>query len=277
MDEKINKLTFEMGFSRAEAIMALTETNGNMDNAIENLLQQKYAPPPYSSTNVSSSDKNIECPDQNSFSSENLSKSSSQETNFSPDKIPFDFIKNIPAEFVLPCLPPPYQKVDTMNKVKDWEDESKLFHITENTERNPHTDISKYYQKRCNVCFNEILTLADDGTKHIEEIVQHKMNYFHYSCFTKKFGPKCAYCCFPLFLPDKDHEISGQYLVYKDRDYHVECYTKYAGPRCSYCCNVIVEVPGGEYSGKRIIDGLKEYHVECYNKKVYAIWRAKNS
>lgn len=65
--------------------------------------------------------------------------------------------------------------------------------------------------------------------------------------------------------------------MYKNKDYHVECYEKYAGPRCTYCFNVIIEKPNGEFSGNWVVDRQQEFHVECYQKKMYAIWRAKNS
>lgn len=103
------------------------------------------------------------------------------------------------------------------------------------------------------------------------------LQLYHKDCFRKKFGPKCSYCFLLLSEPDKDNELSGQYLIYKEKNYHVECYEKYAGPRCTYCFNVIIERPNGDYSGNWVVDGYKEYHYECYQRKMYALWKAKNS
>lgn len=78
-------------------------------------------------------------------------------------------------------------------------------------------------------------------------------------------------------MADKDHDLSGKYLVYSNKDYHVECYEKYAGPRCTQCFNVIIERPNGEFSGNWVIDGKNEYHTECYQKKIQTAWRVQNT
>ena len=46
-DEKIKTLVNEMGFSADEASMALRETGGDMEMAINKILAGECAPPPY--------------------------------------------------------------------------------------------------------------------------------------------------------------------------------------------------------------------------------------
>ena len=163
-----------MGFQRAEAIMALTETNGNMDSAIKNLSLQKYAPPAYSDIENCGIICAVESPDGCNSNLEKVFTAANFENQpFAAANAPMD----IPDEFALPCLPPPYEKVNTLNKVRDWEDQSNVFHINEKNTGNLPIDLVKYDQKRCSVCFNQILTLGEDGMKFIEgDIVQHNFN-----------------------------------------------------------------------------------------------------
>lgn len=298
-DLEINKLVNEMGFGREESRMAIQDADGNIDTAIEKLVNGNYAPPPYSpaaavappnpavpvlteESSVKSKEK-----DHSSFLPHFLSdlthrNKSTPTYEDHPTAPPLSSIGGIypdlpPSNFDnLNSLPPPYEKIEKSEKIKKWEQDENVFHLTvDNYKANNFIGFS--YSERCSVCFSQLAQGELDMKSLKENIITQRGKYYHYNCFTKKFGPKCAYCCFPLAQPDKDHELSGKYLMYKNKDYHVECYEKYAGPRCTYCFNVIIEKPNGEFSGNWVVDRQQEFHVECYQKKMYAIWRAKNS
>lgn len=163
-------------------------------------------------------------------------------------------------------MPPPYEKVEKIDSIQKWEKESNVTYFNEDGSNN--SSQNSLFNERCCSCF--------DAMKN-EEVASQNGKFYHKECFRKKFGPKCSYCLFPLTDPDKDCDLSGQYLVYKDKTYHVECYEKYAGPRCTYCFDVIIEKPKGDFSGNWVVDGHKEYHVECYQRKMKAKWHADNA
>lgn len=290
----LNKLVNEMGFNRMEAQMALEESRGDINIATNKLTSGAYAPPPYApvsekaaypSHQASIGEKNrIDDPSKLNFSNVLGNITGKHNAPIVEDKpsapsftsLTHDLQK---IQIELPegtkQMPPPYEVIDKSNKVKAWEKDANVFHFDcSQSSSSPSASRKEqpiYLQQgeRCDVCFNIL-----EGTTNI--LSQNK-KVFHGTCFRKKFGPKCAYCCFPLSLPDKDHDLSGKYLMYKGKDYHVECYEKYAGPRCTSCFNVIIERPNGEFSGSWIMDGSSEYHTECYQKKLHSLWRAQNT
>jgi len=306
-EELISQLVTDMGFNRAEASMALDDTSGDLEKAVDKLLQGDYAPPPYTPSNGAQfqpmctntraettvrEEKSFDKPGDNdlyptmkNFLSDLTGRSKRPEydeenpsappllvdlSDDRPEGMSSSFTDIRPQWQQFDTLPPPYEKFEKDSKIKNWEQEMSITHPSESTD---FVDFSASRSERCPVCFNAVVSVT--GGK--EGIVCHRGKIFHQACFMKKHGPQCAHCCFPLTQPDKDHELSGKYIVYKKKDYHVECYEKYAGPRCSHCFNVIIERPSGEFSGQYVIDRHKEFHIECLQKKMYSTWKAKNS
>jgi len=303
-EELIDKLVKDMGFNRAEATMALNDASGNMERAVDKLLNGDYAPPPYTPTNEPASTEPL-CtggqmntaseqkppveggayPSVRNFLSELTGRSTRpvfDEENPTAPPLVVDLpdiddnrrstaLNEPQLPHQLHTLPPPYEILQKETKMKSWEEEMSI----EFAERD-FVNYTASESERCAVCFSAILS-PDGSTRRREDIMCHKGQIFHQACFTKKHGPKCSHCCFPLTQASKDHDLSGHYLVYKNKDYHVECYERFAGPRCSYCFNVIIERPKGEFSGQYVIDGHREFHLECMQKKLHSTWLAKNS
>jgi len=312
-EEMVNKLVNDLGFNRTEATMALEDTLGDVDRAIDRLLQGDYAPPPYTSTSTTSDaegehlTKHPHTNAQNEKS--NCYSSKKQETNLYPSMK--NFLNALPGrsrrpevEQEDPTAPPllvdlsdageqeptpsssssntVQQQFDTLpppyqkfKKDNKMRDWEQEMQISYYNEQSGTGDFSGFSASRSERCpVCFNAAVSEAGGSH--GIVCHKGQVFHHGCFMKKHGPQCAHCYFPLTQADKDHELSGQYLVYKNKDYHVECYEKYAGPRCSHCFNVIIERGSGEFSGQYVIDNHKEYHIECLQQKMYSTWRAKN-
>jgi len=302
---ELHMLINEMGFNRIEAEMALQESRGDVNAAIGKLTSGTYAPPPYdpvgieqtatASSNISEKNR-VDEPSKLTFSNLLADLKGSHKAPVVEDKPTAPSFSNLSNDvnqikLELPEtareMPPPYEVVDKSHKVKAWEKEANVFYFDAPSSRssssaspstgaygggfNQFQSQSIYLKQgdRCDACYSLLETT--------EDVLTQNDKIYHGKCFRKKFGPKCAYCCFPLSLPDKDHDLSGRYLVYKKKDYHVECYEKYAGPRCTYCFNVIIERPNGEFCGSWIVDGSHEYHTECYQKKLHSAWRAQNS
>lgn len=283
---ELENLVNDMGFNRMEASMALDETAGNMNDAIKNLLAGKYAPPPYQQEYAApelvklSENNRIDNPSKKKFSNllaDLRGKHKAPVVNNDHPTAPS--IVDLPNEFNkfdLPNgvkeLPPPYDIMDKTEKIKDWEKDLNVFYF--DAPNNANKVMQSFSrdgttEDRCDACFNIL--------ENFEDVLYQGRKIYHGQCFRKKYGPKCSYCCFPLTMPDKDHDLSGRYMVYQNKDYHVECYEKYAGPRCSQCFNVIIERINGEFSGNWIVDGNYQYHVECYRKKLNTQWRVKHS
>lgn len=281
-NSELEKLVNDMGFNRMEASMALDETAGNMNNAIKNLLAGKYAPPPYQQEYAApefvklSENNRIDDPSKKTFSNLLADLRGKHNAPVVNDHPTAPSIVDLPRneffnKFNLPNgvkeMPPPYEIVYKTEKIKDWEKGLDVFYnankATQSLYRGGTTE------DRCDACFNIL--------GNSEDVLCQGRKIYHGQCFRKKYGPKCTHCCFPLTMPDKDHDLSGRYMVYQNKDYHVECYEKYAGPRCSQCFNVIIERINDEFSGNWIVDGNYQYHVECYQKKLNSQWRVKNS
>eukprot|EP00795_Rhopilema_esculentum_P000803 gene803-10539_t len=139
----LDVLVNELGFSRVEASMALSECNGNMEQAIEKLIAGAYAPPPYSEINQTAS-----------ASSE---KQSSSPTFVSPDFINVDIepMKQDLANkgIVFDTNPPPYSQVSLQAELNAWEDKSSadFFELGGMYNRSGGVSVG-----RCSSCFDEI-------------------------------------------------------------------------------------------------------------------------
>ena len=137
----LDVLVNEMGFSRVEASMALSECNGNVEQAIEKLVAGAYAPPPYSEINQTVS-----------AASEKTSP-----TFVSPDLINLDIepMKQDLANkgIVFDSNPPPYSQVSLQAELNAWEDKSSadFFELGGMYNRSGGVSVG-----RCSSCFDEI-------------------------------------------------------------------------------------------------------------------------
>ncbi len=133
------RLVNEMGFPRSEAIMALTDCNGNIELSVQKLIEGEYAPPPYTE----------------------LSKSETEpvyanllELGPMPNKSGSQSNDNSKYELKLP----PYSRVCLKDELKSWENESSAdFFKLEKV--NP----SKKAEMRCSSCFDEIIEMDKSG------------------------------------------------------------------------------------------------------------------
>jgi len=299
MDGKLQTLS-DMGFSNVEAEMALKDNSYNVDAAIEKLLSGQYKPPPYESNLYPNQELTCVNPGITNPTSDHHHHHSSilhslttpfkKKTTplYHKDKASAPSLFHIEGENgqQFTTLPPPYEKIKKKETLRSWEATQNITYLSEQELENTST-IARIYEDRCSTCFNELVNAPSQpygdpygnkqNTSMNKNIVKESGKYYHTDCYKRKYGPKCSYCCLLLSEPDKDNELSGQYLLYKDKNYHIECYEKYAGPRCTYCFNVIIERPNGEYSGNWVVDKMKEYHVECFEKKMNALWKAKQA
>eukprot|EP00794_Sanderia_malayensis_P007595 gene7595-8435_t len=260
-EANLDKLVNDFGFPRSEAVMALRDSNGNVQLAITKLCSGAYAPPPYTETPTN----------QERFADPTMGLN----TNFKTDNKPLypDTSNLFGSDTNVVSKPPPYSKVYLEGEMKCWENDSPAtFSSLNDYHSKPKTE-----ELRCSSCFDEIYVNEKAGP--FNKVVKDGIRDYHYDCYVKTRGPRCAYCSFPLSKVDPDRQFSGQFIVYEDKKYHIECYEKYAGPRCSYCFNVIIErlMGRGEYSGCWIGHNNKMFHEECYYKKKQSEERSKNT
>lgn len=203
-DLEINKLVNEMGFGREESRMAIQDADGNIDTAIEKLLNGNYAPPPYSPAAVAppnpavpvlteeSSVKSKE-KDHSSFLPHFLSdlthrNKSTPTYEDHPTAPPLSSIGGIypdlpPSNFDnLNSLPPPYEKIEKSEKIKKWEQDENVFHLTvDNYKANNFIGFS--YSERCSVCFSQLAQGELDMKSLKENIITQRGKVIKYIFF----------------------------------------------------------------------------------------------
>ena len=153
--EELALLTNEMGFVRSEAIMALLESNGNLEMAINKLLAGNCAPPPYSEIshdkvlNVAEEPSIIRPYDIFPTIAENIDEKS-----------------NLPSKYGLEVNsnPPPYTKVCLEMELKDWETKCPANFFK--------PGFSSGSSLRCSTCFDEIFEnekLSDSSNRAVKD------------------------------------------------------------------------------------------------------------
>lgn len=184
----VNKLVKEMGFSKAEATMALTDSRGDLNQAIEKLLAGEYEPPPYSENQEQQTVGNCyggsALPQFASKESAEAHEGNSETignrlTNFLGDltrrKVEVPKVKEDPTApsfydlteqlHSLPStakqMPPPYEIEEKHKKVTSWEEEFSVFHVQLNTPSSSQMQMMGSSEDvRCDVCFS-ILKSSD--------------------------------------------------------------------------------------------------------------------
>ena len=179
--DNIERLVCEFGFGRVEAKLALNDTNGNLELAIDRLLNGQDAPPPYdepSSTKASF----VFDPSTNSSSFGSKVKSflpgrKKQQPYYEdhPTAPGFNEISKQVENQLLPpedqCLPPPYEKVVKLDSIQKWEREAQVIFFNENAAVSSSFQ-NPLYNERCCSCFNEL--------QNQETAQQHgKVCFFH--------------------------------------------------------------------------------------------------
>lgn len=198
------KLVNEMGFSRMEAEIALKESQGNLDAAIEKLISGAYAPPPYAQhaqaneLSVAPADypkieeKNrIDNPTKFTFSNllddlkgkhkAPLVEDNATAPSFSALSKELDHIR-IELPDGAKEMPPPYEVNDKSQKFKSWEQQSNVFHFdfqnSSSSSRN-HQDQPIYLRQgdRCDVCFN-ILESSENVLTQNKKVIYNLIHFF---------------------------------------------------------------------------------------------------
>eukprot|EP00112_Aurelia_sp_Birch-Aquarium-sp1_P025109 Seg82.1 transcript_id=Seg82.1/GoldUCD/mRNA.D3Y31 product="hypothetical protein" protein_id=Seg82.1/GoldUCD/D3Y31 len=151
----------EMGFARSEAIMALSESNGNLEMAINKLVAGNCAPPPYSEI---SNDKVL-----NSAAEPRPSRPSDIFSTITDDK------SNLPSKYGLEVNsnPPPYTKVCLEMELKDWETNCPANFFK------PAGSSSDSFQ-RCSTCFDEIFEdekLSNSSNRAVKDGIRVKASH----------------------------------------------------------------------------------------------------
>ena len=159
--DNIERLVCEFGFDRVEAKLALNNTNGNLELAIERLLSGQYAPPPYDEP---PSIKAFSVSDP-SFGSKVKSllpgRKKQQQPYYEdhPTAPGFNEISKQAENQLLPpenqCLPPPYEKVVKLDSIQKWEREAQVIFFNENAAAG-YSFQNPLYNERCCSCFNEL-------------------------------------------------------------------------------------------------------------------------
>ena len=143
----------EMGFTRNEAIMALSESNGNLEMAINNILAGNCAPPAYSEI---SNDKVLNAADEPSRPYDVFPTFA--ENNYDQSKLPSKNGLGINTN------PPPYTKVCLEMELKDWETNCPANFFK--------PSLPSCSSLRCSTCFDEIFEnekLSDSSNRAVKD------------------------------------------------------------------------------------------------------------
>ena len=180
--KELFKLVNEMGFSRVEAEMALKESQGKLDVAIEKLTSGAYAPPPY---DAQYTQKNQPSTSSGYYPKIEEKNRIDDPTKFTVSKMLSDLKgkHNVPLVEDKPTapsfsalskdlnqirielpdgakeMPPPYEVNDKTQKFKSWEQQSNVFHFdyqntSSSTTAQQNQPIYLRQGDRCDVCFN---------------------------------------------------------------------------------------------------------------------------
>lgn len=146
---QIDVLVNEMGFARAEAAMAISDCDGNLQLAIDKLLAGEYAPPPYTDTEKDStlvvSSRDISLDIDPGSSKQNQEKTALQNG------------------YGLESNPPPYTKICLESELNNWEDRSTatFCKLDSTFSRTGGGSFA-----RCSTCFDEIFENEKSGASN---------------------------------------------------------------------------------------------------------------
>lgn len=156
--DNIERLVCEFGFGQIEAKLALNDTNGNLELAIDRLLNGQYAPPPYDEPHSIKTFPISDPPtDSSSFGSRVKSFPPGTKTNqpYYEDHLTAPGFNEISKQAENQCLPPPYEKVVKLDSIQKWESEAQVIFFNENAAASSSFQ-NPLYNERCCSCFNEL-------------------------------------------------------------------------------------------------------------------------
>lgn len=181
----VNKLVNEMGFDKAEASMALSDSQGDLNQAIEKLLAGEYAPPPYSENQqpheqaeggslvYHSKKSDLNYPEDNNsvgsrlinfFGDITQRKAKVPEVKENPTAPSFydltEQLHSLPS--TAKQMPPPYQIEEKQKKVSSWEEEFNVYQVQLNNLAQQKSLMGPVFETRCDVCFSILKEREED-------------------------------------------------------------------------------------------------------------------
>lgn len=124
-EDAASVLVHEMGFNRAEVLLALDDNAGDFEKSVQNLLAGKYKPPPYQNAG------HVDIPQQEEVKKKkiypdfmSLFRGKKHEEKSEKASAPSLYDADTSGAGGLPHLtmmPPPYQKLEREILLKDWE------------------------------------------------------------------------------------------------------------------------------------------------------------
>ena len=181
---KIDRLVHEMGFNTMEAKMALQDTNGDIDMAVNKLMNGEYSPPPYSSSSASAEPQHDAKQDAIKKQSA-IPKLISDITHRQKFDIPkYEEHPSAPSildigtkppgnEVGIESLPPPYEKIEKLSRIRLWEQESNVKHLNDDLSSISSADVSLWCRERCEVCFSKFL--KGDDAADVKKLMQENL------------------------------------------------------------------------------------------------------
>jgi len=280
LDEKVNKLVLEMGFSRAEATMALNDSSGDVEMAVDKLLRGEYAPPPYTPTGgpqgahnaelLTSKVNTIDKPGEKySFSS----KKESESEVYPNMKNFFSGLTNRgkrpEVESEDPTAPPLLVDLsgDDSSGVSPYRDVQQHMQQQQQQQGPSYDQMRQHYDM-----LPPPYQMMEKGNKIKDWEKQMEVTQFSGQTsdglsnpdFSASRSERCPVCFNSVVSLSGGRE---DIVCHKGKIFHHVCFMKKHGPQCAHCCFPLGQADKDhELSGKYLVYKNKDYHVECYEK-----------